>query len=83
MEEKENKTLGDQFEEWLEISLVNAIAKGLSIAATILFGCLCIIMGIVALFSGPSWPWYTLLFVISGLLTGVSGGFSYYLLEEF
>ena len=75
-------TFGDKLAEFLEISIVNTIAKGLRIVATIIFGLAAIIFGFIAMFS-QQWYLYFSLFIIFGLIAGVCGGFFNYLYEEY
>lgn len=78
----ETMSLGEKIEELLENDLIAYIFKGLSIVCTIAFGLAAIAFGIGAIFAQPWYLWF-LLFVVSGLIAGVCGGFFTYLIEEY
>ena len=84
MSENDNThmTLGERFEELLEIDLVRWIFIGLSVAATIIFALLTIVMFFVAIFANTGWD-TILVFILCGLITGVAAGFSIYLFDNF
>lgn len=81
MDNIESKTsVGDRIEDFLEYSIVNNIAKGISIALGIAFGVIaCVaIIGAIAVD-----PWYWAAFIICCLLCGLCIGFSVYLFDEY
>ena len=77
----EETNLGERFEKILEISLICNIVTGLAIAVTVVFGILTLISGFSAMVIEALWP--LIPFVIFGLITGLAGGFTAYLFEQY
>lgn len=77
----EEISLGERIEHILEISLICNIVTGLAIAVTVVFGILTLVSGFSAMVIEALWP--LILFVIFGLITGLAGGFTAYLFEQY
>lgn len=69
---------GERLEKALEISMVNAFAKCISVTFAIIF----VILEFVIFVATFSSAWWWLLFIIVGLPLGLSLGFAVYLFEE-
>lgn len=81
MENEECVNLGERFEKLLDISMICNVVTGLAIAVTVVFGLLTLVAAFGALAIEALWP--LILFVIFGLITGLAGGFTAYLFEEY
>lgn len=81
MENEERVSLGERFEQLLDISMICNVVTGLAIAATVVFGLLALVAAFSALVMEALWP--LIPFVIFGLITGLAGGFTAYLFEEY
>lgn len=77
----EETSLGERFEKLLEISMICNVVTGLAIAVTVVFGLLALVSAFSAL--AVSNVWLLIPFVIFGLITGLAGGFTSYLFEEY
>lgn len=69
----------EKLEELLENPLFCAIAKGISIVATITLA----VLTIVAIVATCYDTWWLLALIPCVILTGVSAGLAYYLMDEF
>lgn len=82
MEDETRMSFGDRFEELMEIDILKCIVTGLSVAATIAFGLMTLVLFFYSIFF--NFAWYTVLvFILCGLITGAAWGISYFFIDEY